>query len=211
VFTGLIETIGLVSELKSRGNYFMLTVTSSIPGDRIQIGESIACDGACLTVIGKGNDRFTVEISQETATRVDMGRFRVGSRINLERAVRLGGRLGGHLVSGHVDTVGRVDYLRPVGQSLELAVAFDGQFDPLVIDKGSIAIDGVSLTINRCRSGWLSVNLIPHTVGQTTLSQLKPGDAVNLEFDLIGKYVIKWQQLKASRGVTEETLHESGW
>ena len=211
MFTGLIETIGLVSELKSRGNYFMMTVTSSIPGDQIEIGESIACDGACLTVTGKEKDRFTVEISQETATRVDMGRLRVGSRINLERAVRLGGRLGGHLVSGHVDTVGRVDYLRPVGQSLELAVAFDRQFDPLVIDKGSIAIDGVSLTINRCRSGWLSVNLIPHTAGETTLSQLKPGDVVNLEFDLIGKYVIKWQQLGASRGVTEETLHESGW
>jgi riboflavin synthase len=211
MFTGLVETKGLIHELKSRGNYSVMTVTSSIPGDQIRIGESIACNGACLTVVDTGEDHFTVEISQETAERVDMGRFRAGSQLNLERALQLGARLGGHLVSGHVDTVGRVDYLRPVGQSLELAVTFDQRFDPLVIDKGSVALDGVSLTINRCRSGWLSVNLIPHTAKQTTLSQLRPGDAVNLEFDLIGKYVIKSQQLGTSRGITEETLRESGW
>jgi len=124
--------------------------------------------------------------------------------------MRLGDRLGGHLVSGHIDAIGKVDYLKAVGQSLELAVLFDSRFDALVIEKGSIAIDGVSLTINQCRAGWLTVNLIPHTSRETTLSDLRAGNSVNLEYDLVGKYIIKSQQ-SGSRGVTEETLRGSGW
>ena len=210
MFTGIIETVGLVRGLTSRGNYFVMTVMSSFPAEEIRKGESIACNGVCLTVVDSKKDRFEVEVSQETAGRVDMKRFQTGSRVNLERAVRLGDRLGGHLVSGHVDSVGRVDSLKPVGQSLELAVTFDARFDTLVIEKGSLAIDGVSLTVNQCRAGWLAVNLIPHTSRETNLSDLKAGDSVNLEFDLVGKYIIKSQR-GVSRGVTEETLRESGW
>ena len=211
MFTGLIETTGLVENLNQRGNYLALTVKSALPGEQLNMGESIACHGACLTVIAKDKGTFTVEVSQETAARVDMARFRAGSRINLERALQMGSRLGGHLVSGHVDTIGRVDYLKSIGRSLELAVTFDPGFDTLVIDKGSIAIDGVSLTINQCRSGRFSVNLIPHTGQVTTLSGLKAGESVNLEFDAIGKYILKFQQISSSRGITEEMLRESGW
>ena len=210
MFTGLVETVGTVKGLARRGNYSVMTVESALPGDELRKGDSIACSGACLTVIDLGKSDFSIEISQETAARVDLGKYQVGCRINLERAMRMGDRLGGHLVSGHVDAIGKVDYLKKIGQSLELAILFDSRFDALVIDKGSIAIDGVSLTVNQCRTGWLTVNLIPHTSGVTTLSDLKAGDSVNLEFDLVGKYIVKSQQ-GSSRGVTKETLLESGW
>jgi len=211
MFTGLIETVGLSSKTATRGNYVILSVISKLPIDEITIGESIACNGACLTVVEKSTNEFAVELSQETVARVDMSRYQVGRKINLERALRMGDRLGGHLVSGHVDTTGNVDYLKSVGESLELAIKFDPEFDSLVIDKGSISIDGVSLTINRIKSGWLTVNLIPHTGRETNLSELKAGVAVNLEFDLIGKYIMRRQQLGATKGLTAETLLESGW
>jgi len=210
MFSGLVETIGTVRSLSRRGTYYVMTVESSLPTSEVRKGESISCNGACLTVIDLENGRFTTELSQETAGRVDLGRYQIGCRINLERALRMGDRLGGHLVAGHIDTIGKVDYLKKIGQSLELAILFDTSYDALVIEKGSIAVDGVSLTVNQCRAGWLAVNLIPHTSGVTTLSDLKAGDSVNLEFDLVGKYLLKSQQ-KGSGGVTEETLRGSGW
>jgi len=211
VFTGLIETVGLVKKLKSRGIYVVMTVASAIPTGEFQIGESVACNGACLTVVEKTRNDFLVELSQETAAHVTMDRYQVGRRINLERALQVGSRLGGHFVSGHVDTAGTIDYLKPVGESLELAVKFDSQFDALVIEKGSIAIDGVSLTVNRAETGRLSVNLIPHTVRETNLGELKNGLSVNLEFDLIGKYIMRHRQLDATGRLTARTLLESGW
>lgn len=211
MFTGLIETVGSSSKIVTRGNYAILSLKSEIPGDEITIGESIACNGVCLTVVEKHGDEFAVELSQETTALIDMSRYQVGRKINLERALRMGDRLGGHMVSGHVDTTGTVDYLKSVGESLELAIKFEPEFDVLVIDKGSIAIDGVSLTVNRVKSGWLSVNLIPHTGRATNLDGLKSGVKVNLEFDLIGKYVMKRQQLGAAKGLTAETLIEGGW
>lgn len=211
MFTGLIETVGLVGKLKSRGNYVVMTVASAIPTGEIQIGESVACNGACLTVVEKTRNDFLVELSQETAVHVAMDRYQVGRRINLERALQVGSRLGGHFVSGHVDTAGMIDYLKPVGESLELSVKFDSQFDTLVIEKGSIAIDGVSLTVNCAETGRLSVNLIPHTVRETNLGELKSGLSVNLEFDLIGKYIMRRRQLDTTGRLTARTLLESGW
>jgi len=211
MFTGLIETVGKIEELKSRGNYIVISISSSIPPDQFVIGESISCGGACLTVTSKGAGRFVVEASQETIEKTTLKKLRVGDRLNLERALQVGSRLGGHFVSGHIDCTGLVDYLKPIGDSLELAVKYDTAFDPYVIDKGSIAIDGVSLTVNRTRSGWFSVNLIPHTARETTLEKLKSGSPVNLEFDLIGKYIVKMNKAASKGGLTVDTILESGW
>ena len=211
MFTGLVETKGKINEITRRGDYRVLVVTSTIDTGEIIMGESIACDGACLTVVKIARDSFSVEASAETQVRTKVGQYQRGSVINLERAVRMGARLGGHLVSGHVDDVGRVEYARRTGGSIELAVTFDGKHDLLVIEKGSIAIDGVSLTVNTEQPGRLSVNLIPHTVSATTLVDLRPGDRVNLEFDMIGKYIWKSDRSLKPSALTKEKLIESGW
>ena len=197
--------------VRASGNYLVLTIQSALPTNELQLGESIACDGSCLTVTKIHPDAFTVEASQETVQRTIVHTYGAGSRINLERAMQLGGRLGGHLVSGHIDVTGRLERSGPVGNSLELAVTFDSRFDPLVIEKGSIAINGVSLTINETRSGWFTVNIIPHTAGATTLEDLSPGSPVNLEFDMIGKYVLKSQHATGNNSLTIDKLKESGW
>ena len=211
MFTGIIETVGTIKDLRTRGNYRVLTIASSLPLDQIQLGESIACDGSCLTVVAVNKDAFVVEASQETIARTTLGAYKTGQKINLERALAVGSRLGGHFVSGHIDDTGTVDYIRPVGESIELAIGYDSRFDPFVIEKGSIAINGVSLTVNQCRPGWFAVNIIPHTVKATTLTDIKAGDRLNLEFDLIGKYIVKMAGGKNTTGLTKDKLFESGW
>lgn len=211
MFTGLIETVGVLRGVHSRGNYRVFAIESSLPWEDIELGESIACDGACLTVVEAAEGCFTVEASQETIARTIAGTYAPGARIHLERALQVGSRMGGHMVSGHIDDTGLVEYLRSVGESLELAVCFDPAFDPLVIEKGSVAINGVSLTVNETTPGRLTVNLIPHTASATTLRDLAPGSRVNLEFDMIGKYVLKATGQSDKKGLTIDKLLESGW
>ena len=211
MFTGLIQDVGRVTDLTRRGNYIVMTIATNIDTDDFRMGESVACDGACLTVVNIAKRKFVVEASQETMATTILGDYRTGSHINLERALKVGDRLGGHFVTGHVDDKGMVESLKPVGESLELAVKYNPAFDSLVVEKGSVAINGISLTINRARSGWLSVNLIPFTASETSVAQLKAGQAVNLEFDLVGKYITKYKGLHFSSGLTEDKLKESGW
>jgi riboflavin synthase len=211
MFTGIIEDIGIIRRIETRGNYRVLTVGSKVAGEKLTLGESISCDGVCLTVVSFDRESFVVEASQESSARTIIDRYQVGSKINLERAMRADGRLGGHLVSGHTDCRGTVDYLKPVGQSLELAAKFDEKYDALVIEKGSIALQGVSLTINEVRPGWCSVNMIPFTAKHTTLGSLGSGDQVNVEFDMIGKYIAKLGAGYQRGNVTMEKLKESGW
>jgi riboflavin synthase len=211
MFTGLIEQTGIIRRITARGNYRVVSIEAPNLSAQLQVGESIACDGACLTVVSSSKSAFVVEASQETSARTILDLYKTGARINLERAMKLGDRLGGHLVSGHVDAVGEIASIKKIGESLELVVKFDQQFDSLVIEKGSIAINGISLTINEVRTGKISVNIIPHTSHATTVSNMKEGDAVNLEFDMIGKYILKTSGLSAKRGVTRDKLIESGW
>jgi riboflavin synthase len=211
MFTGLIESVGTIRAIAGRGDYTILTIESMIPSTEIIVGESISCDGACLTVAAVEASGFVVEASRETAARTILHTYQTDSKINLERALRVGDRLGGHFVTGHIDCTGAVDYARRVGESLELAIKYDAAHDKLVIEKGSIAINGVSLTVNLCRSGWFTVNIIPYTAMQTTLETLLPGAAVNLEFDLIGKYILTMHEAGSKSSLTIDTILKSGW
>ncbi len=211
MFTGLIETTGKVESVGSRGNYKVLTIAAEKSLSDYTLGESICCDGACLTVVAFTSNSFTVEVSQETLARTTLASCRVGARLNLERSLKVGDRLGGHFVTGHIDTVGSIKEVKQIGESTELLIEFEGAYRNLVVEKGSIAINGVSLTVNTCGDNWLSVNIIPHTLKATTLSGLRARDAVNLEFDMIGKYVLRAAGQEAAGELTMEKLLSSGW
>jgi len=210
MFTGLVETTGVVKKINQQGNYKILTLASSIPTKELPLGASVACDGACLTVVASGTNNFVVEVSQESLNKTIVKNYRINTLINIERALKIGERLGGHFVSGHIDDIGIVDYVKPIGESLEVAVSYNKKYDHLVIEKGSIAINGISLTINKIKTGWFAVNLIPHTVKNTNIKTLKKGDELNLEFDMIGKYISKNINNSKSK-ITKEKLIESGW
>ncbi len=196
MFTGLIEAVGKIEKTTTDQNYLVVEISSDIKSEQLQIGESIAVDGTCLTVtkIGHSNSDkniFEMEISQETLAKTTLSNCKPDQTINLERALKASDRLGGHFLSGHIDTTGLVSEIKNVGQSLYIKISYNRSFDNLVISKGSIAINGVSLTVNQEGEGWLEINLIPHTLKETTLSELKKRDAVNLEFDMIGKFISK--------------------
>ncbi len=188
MFTGIIEAVGRVAAVKPAGQSAALTIDAGAldMGD-VAVGDSIACNGACLTVTSLVSNGFTVDVSQETL-RVTAG-FAVGSAINLEKSMRLSDRLGGHLVSGHVDGIGTITAVKPVDANREIIVRFPAELDRYIAPKGSIAINGVSLTINVVTSDAFSVNLIPHTLAVSNLKDLKSGDRVNLEIDQVARYV----------------------
>lgn len=211
MFTGLIETTGQLLSIRPRSNYKLLSIQAQFDSGEIVPGESIACDGVCLTVVSFSQGEFVVEASQETTACSIVRNYKTGHRINLERALKVGDRLGGHFVSGHVDCIGKISMAKTLGDSFRLEVNHGSRFDPLVIEKGSIAINGLSLTVNKCRSGWLSVNIIPHTIKETTIGDLTKGEDVNLEFDMIGKYVTRLSGDKQNSGLTLDKLKESGW
>ncbi len=209
MFTGLVHGLGTIAEMHTRENYLVLNISYPSWQGELEIGESIACDGACLTVVAIKGDTFTVELSQETIARTIVANYDKESRINLERALQLSDRLMGHFVSGHIDTVARISSRHMIGESLELVLAYPSAFDKLVIAKGSIAINGVSLTVNEVSSGSCSVNLIPHTQGITNLKQLQVGSPVNIEFDLIGKYVARFAELGVD--MRAQDIKERSW
>lgn len=211
MFTGLIETVGTLQSVSAKNDYKVFQIQSDFPHSELELGESIACDGACLTVVSFDKKTFTVEASKETAECTIISQYKTGQQINLERAMKLGGRMGGHMVSGHIDCRGKIKSIGPVGNSIEIYISYDSSFDNLIIEKGSIAINGVSLTINKVSSGNLSVNIIPHTEQKTTISKLKQSDFLNLEFDMIGKYIAKSLHKKENKSLTIDKLIESGW
>ncbi|MEM9493017.1 MAG: riboflavin synthase [Myxococcota bacterium] len=196
MFTGLVEDIGTIERLDRRSDASVLTIC---PGQmavaELSMGESVAVDGVCLTVTAIHADTarpsFTVLAGAETLRRTNLGRLAVRGRVNLERALRVGDRLGGHMVSGHVDGMGRIAERRDLGSNIVVTISTVPELLRYVIEKGSIAIDGISLTVNHVDDRTLSVALIPHTVDMTTLSSKPVGAEVNLEVDPIGKYVEK--------------------
>jgi len=194
MFSGIIADVGLITRAEDREGGLRLGVATETLGmDDVQIGDSIAVNGVCLTVVELEGNAFTVDVSRETLN-CTVGLERQGSRVNLEKALRLSDRLGGHLVSGHVDGVGEVVAFNDIGESWRLAVRAPHDLAKYIAVKGSITINGVSLTVNRVAGSEFEVNLIPHTLEVTTLNELKAGEKVNLEIDLIARYVERMMQ-----------------
>lgn len=198
MFTGLIEGTGTLVRIDRQGPDAKMVIRADFALEKVVLGESIAVDGACLTVVSHQKDLFTVDVSVETLSRTTLGRKPPGSRFNLERAMRLGDRLGGHLVSGHVDGIGVLKNRYAEGRSWRLAFGMPAELSRYVIAKGSIAINGISLTVNGCETEQFDVNIVPHTAQVTTIGTWQIGVEVNLETDLIGKYVEKMVRAWAS-------------
>ena len=190
MFTGIVEDLGEIDSIRRKTKDVVFVIsTKKINVDELERGESISVNGTCLTVISSGNGSFEVKASHETLNRTNLLKVRVGSRVNLERAVKVGDRLGGHIVNGHVDGIGRITSIEQKGESKEIWVTLIPELSRYVVEKGSIAIDGVSLTVNRVDGDKFSVNVIPYTQEVTIFGGMRTGDAVNIECDIIGKYV----------------------
>ena len=194
MFSGIIADVGLITRAEDRDGGLRLSVATEALGmDDVRIGDSIAVNGVCLTVVKKDGAVFTVDVSRETLN-CTVGLERQGGHVNLEKALRLSDRLGGHLVSGHVDGVGEVVAFNDIGESWRLVVRAPQKLAKYIATKGSITINGVSLTVNHVAGSEFDVNLIPHTLEATTLNELKAGSKVNLEIDLIARYVERMMQ-----------------
>lgn len=189
MFTGIVQDLGKVAAIEPLESGRRLTLRSKLAADDLQMGESIAVSGACMTVVAWTDEAFSVDVSAESLRRTTLGGLEVGASVNLERSMRLSDRIGGHLVSGHVDGTGRVAAIRPEGESSVYTFAMPAELIARTIEKGSIAIDGISLTCFNCVGETLDVAVIPHTMEVTTLGAKQPGDPVNIEMDLLGKYV----------------------
>ncbi len=191
MFTGLVALTGTLAERHPRGPGARLVVRARFEDGPLSLGESIAVSGVCLSVDAILVDGFEVDASAETLARTTLGALESGGKVHLERALRAADRLGGHLVTGHVDGVGALVERRPVGDSVAMTFSVPGELAPFVAEKGSITVDGVSLTVNAVRGAAFEVTIIPHTLEKTRLGALAPGDGVNLEVDLIARYVAR--------------------
>jgi len=189
MFTGIIEGMGTIQRMLSAGTGKRVTLDAGFVLDGTKVGDSIAVNGACLTAVRVEGSRFDVDVSPETLSATTLGKGRIGDRVNIERALRISDRLDGHLVSGHIDGVGTLGQRKTAGDAILLTFAVPGALSRYMVKKGSVAVDGISLTINSCNRDGFDVSIIPHTAKVTTLGLRQPGDAVNIETDILGKYV----------------------
>jgi riboflavin synthase len=198
MFTGIIEGLGTLAAVRSAGQGKRLAIEAGFSLNSTKIGDSIAVNGACLTAVVIAGSRFEVDAAPETLQRTILGQAKIGDKVNLERALRLSDRLDGHLVSGHVDGIGTISNRTPLANAIIITVTVPSSLTRYMIEKGSVAVDGVSLTINKVGPDFFEVSIIPHTAGLTTVGAKKPGASVNIETDLIGKYIEKFMQTPAS-------------
>ncbi len=210
MFTGLIEELGTVSSVSSKGQGKTIRIEAVKVLEDIKVGDSIAHNGICLTVASVGKNYYYVDVSTETLNVTSIKNLVQGTKINLERAMQAGSRFGGHIVTGHVDTVGRIEEKRSEGSFYVFYISFDKNYDRYVINKGSIAVDGISLTVNEKREGLVRLNIIPHTLKETNLQFLNIGSLVNIEFDIIGKYVENLLKYRKSP-LDENYLRQAGF
>lgn len=215
MFTGIIEELGKVAAIEPREAGSRVRIHAPLICAGIRAGDSISVNGVCLTAVEPARDSFSADVSPETLSRSSLSALRPGAIVNLERALAAGGRLGGHIVQGHVDGLGRVESLEKLGaDNWWLSVSVPAELERYFVFKGSVAIDGISLTIAQVEPGRISVAVIPHTYANTNLRDRKPGDAVNLETDVLAKYVEKMLtslELKSKPSLTVEKLIDQGY
>lgn len=219
MFTGLIEEIGRVKFIRHHGQHFKLSIYADLVLQDVQLGDSIAINGVCLTVTEFSAYEFTVDVMPETQSATNISQLKPNDNVNLERALSASGRLGGHIVTGHVDTVGKVASISKQENAIIITIKFDSEFNRYLVKKGSITVDGISLTVFDVKETTFSLSIIPHSASHTTLGTKQVGDQVNLEFDILAKYTEKLlfnraeqshEQVKQS-GLTVETLKKYGF
>lgn len=215
MFTGLIEDLGSVRSLQTGGGSGRITIATALPMDSIALGDSIAVNGVCLTVVAFGGGQFSADVSAESLSRTVLGDLRPGQRVNLERALRLSDRLGGHLVSGHVDGLGVITERFQDRNAVRFSIEVPASLVRYLVEKGSVAVDGISLTVNKVSKNNFSVAVIPHSLDKTTLQERAVGSRVNIETDLLGKYVERLLRpdSKAAEGgsLSLDTLAKNGF
>lgn len=213
MFTGIVEDKGKVVRVEYQGREERLTIGLPRHLTEVQLGDSINVNGVCLTVVGNKEQAIELDLSQETLQRTVLGELKEGDQVNLERALRLNDRLGGHIVTGHIDGIGVIAEKRKERDLFLLRIKIPESVARYVVQKGSIAVDGVSLTVNEYQGGEIQMTLIPFTIEKTTLEDKKVGDRINLEADILGKYVEKFlgQREKKSRKVDRSFLEEHGF
>jgi riboflavin synthase len=212
MFTGIIQSVGRVRAIEPRGGDVRLYVaTGDLDLSDVELGDSIAVSGCCLTVVALQAGEFAADVSNESLSLTTLGKLGNGDPVNLEKALRLADRLGGHLVSGHVDGVGRVVSVRPDGRSQRWTFEVPGDLARYIAHKGSVTIDGTSLTVNEVEGARFGVNLIPHTVEHTTFAQRRAGDAVNMEVDVVARYVERLLGAGEGGGIDADFLKQHGF
>ena len=215
MFTGIIEEVGEIQSIKKGANSAVITIKASTVLGDLHLGDSVALNGVCLTAVSIGKNNYSVDVMHETLRRTNLGELKSGSKVNLERAMAANGRFGGHIVAGHIDGTGIVEEITKDETAVWYRISAGEELLRYIVEKGSIAIDGISLTVARVSGKDFSVSIIPHTQGETTLSERKVSDVVNLECDIIGKYVerlcgAKKEEFKKST-MTREFLLENGF
>ncbi len=200
MFTGLVEETGRLVSKVATGDGFQLTISAGVVMDDLNIGDSVACNGVCLTVVKKEGNNFSVDTIEETLKKTNLGSLKNNDKINLERPLKAEERLGGHFVLGHIDTTGKVTEIKKLSNSHWMTITFPENFKKYLIFVGSISIDGVSMTVAQLEGNSFSVGIIPHTWEMTVFSDKKIGDTVNLEFDVLGKYVERIMEAKEDAG-----------
>ncbi len=207
MFTGIVEDIGVIKSIEQQGKEKLFTIAvSKIDPSELILGESVAVNGTCLTIKFLKEDGFVVETSHETLLKTNLSVLVEGDHVNLERSLRVGDRLSGHIVTGHVDGVGKVESRKEIGKSVEFHFSVTSSLGKYIIKKGSIAVDGVSLTVNTVLDSTFSVNIIPYTLQETTFQYMDVGDLVNIECDIIGKYVERLLEYREATPPTYESF-----
>lgn len=207
MFTGLVEELGKVKNMVRTSRSVRLTINAIKVVSDVKIGDSIAVNGTCLTVVAHGDDWFTADVMPETVNRTVLSRLKTGDKVNLERTLRVGDRFGGHIVSGHIDGVGTISGKNTNDIAVIVRITAEPQVMRYIVEKGSIAIDGTSLTVVAVGSDWFTVSLIPHTAGLTTVGLKAVGELVNLEADVIGKYVERLMGLSGQQPESKENMN----